>query len=146
MVEACPKGFHSITPYLVVTDPGALIEFLTQAFDAVEIFRLKRHDGSIMHAQVRIGDSMVMLGGATAEWPAMMAGIYLYVGDVDATYERALKAGATSLMSPTDEFWGDRMGGVRDPADNCWWIATHVEDVSDEEIARRAEAAVPTSV
>jgi PhnB protein len=146
MVEACPEGFHSITPYLIVTDPEALIDFLTEAFDAIEIYRLKRHDGSVMHAQVRIGDSMVMMGGATAECPAMAAGLYLYVGDVDATYESALKAGATSLMSPTNEFWGDRMGGLRDPAGNCWWIATHVEDVSDEEISRRAEAAVPTSV
>lgn len=146
MVEACPKGFHTITPYLVVTDPSALIEFLKNAFNAVEIHRVQRHDGSVMHAQVQIGDSMLMMGGATAECPAMEAGIYLYVEDSDALYARAVAAGATSLMPPTDEFWGDRMGGVRDPSGTCWWIATHVEDVPEDELARRAEAAMPVAV
>lgn len=146
MVEACPKGFHTITPYLVVTDPGALIEFLAKAFDAEEIHRVDRHDGSIMHAQVKIGDSMLMMGGATAECPAMSAGIYLYVEDADAWHARAVAAGATSLMSPTDEFWGDRIGGVRDPSGTHWWIATHVEDVAPDELARRAEVAMPTAV
>lgn len=146
MVAPIPDGFHTVTPYLVVTDPAQLIEFLVEAFDAVEIHRVQRHDGSIMHAQVQIGNSMLMMGGATTEYPAMPAGIYLYVENADATYEKALAAGASSLMSPSDEFWGDRMGGVRDPSGNCWWIATHVEDVPEDEMARRAEAAMPTSV
>lgn len=146
MVEACPKGFHTITPYLVVTDPGALIEFLGKAFDAVELHRVDRHDGSIMHAQLKIGDSMLMMGGATAECPATEAGIYLYVENADAVHARAVAAGGTSLMSPTDEFWGDRIGGIRDPSGTQWWIATHVEDVAPDELKTRAELAMPTAV
>lgn len=93
MVAPIPDGFHTVTPYLVVTDPAQLIEFLVEAFDAVEIHRVQRHDGSIMHAQVQIGNSMLMMGGATTEYPAMPAGIYLYVENADATYEKALAAG-----------------------------------------------------
>ena len=145
-VRVTPAGFHAITPYLVVADPAALIGFLKGAFDAEELFRLPRPDGGVMHAQIKIGDSIVMMGGATADCPAMPAGLYLYVKDADATYGRALAAGATSLMPPNDEFWGDRMGGVRDPAGNYWWIATHVEDVSDDEVTRRAAVAMPAAV
>jgi PhnB protein len=99
-----------------------------------------------MHAQVNIGDSMLMIGGASADCPAMPAGIYLYVDNADAVHARAVAAGATSLMTPTDEFWGDRMGGVRDPSGTSWWIATHVEDVPPDELAKRAEMAMPTAV
>ena len=95
-------------------------------------------DGRVMHAQVRIGDSPIMMGQAREEWPAMPACIYLYVEDADAGYEKALAAGATSLEVPRDEFYGDRHGSVRDSQGNIWWIATHIEDVSPEEIERRA--------
>jgi PhnB protein len=115
-----------------------LIEFVKTAFDATDIERITRPDGSVMHAQVTIGSSMLMMGGATAEWLAMPAGLNLYVDDADATHARALAAGAPSVMPLTDEFWGDRMGGVRDTSGTCWWIATHVEDVPPAEMARRA--------
>lgn len=140
-VKPIPDGYHAITPYLVVDNPGGLIEFLEQAFDAVETERVLRPDGSVMHAQVRIGDSVVMMGAAPGH-KVMTAGLYLYVPDVDATYARALTAGATSVMEPADQFYGDRSGGVADPAGNTWWLATHIEDVPREELAGRAEAAM----
>jgi PhnB protein len=96
-------------------------------------------DGSIMHAEVKIGDSMVMMGEASEKWKAMPCAIYLYVNDADAAYKRALKAGATSTMEPSDQFYGDRQSGVKDPSDNTWWIATHKEDVSSDELKKRAQ-------
>jgi PhnB protein len=139
-VQAVPEGFHTITPYLVATDADGLILFLQAAFAAEELHRVAREDGSVMHAQLRIGSSMLMLGGATADWPPMAAALYLYVEDADGLYQRALSEGARSVMPPADQFWGDRMGGVRDSWDNVWWIATHVEDVAPDELSRRAAA------
>ena len=139
-VKPIPDGYHSVTPYLVVQGVGKLIEFLTQAFDAQEVFRMPRPDGTIMHAEVRIGDSIVMMGEPMGELKPMPSAIYLYVNDMDAVYKRALQAGATSMMEPADQFYGDRHGGVKDPVGNIWWIATHKEDVPPEELAKRAEA------
>jgi len=89
---------------------------------------------------VQIGDSVIMLAEARGEWKPMPGAIHLYVGDTDATYQRALQAGATSLMAPADQFHGDRMAGVKDPFGNVWWIVTHVEDVSPDELQKRADA------
>lgn len=139
-VKPIPEGYHSVTPFLVVPDVPRLIDFLKQAFDATEMFRIPQPDGSVMHAEVRIGDSIVMMGEAMGEFQPMPASMYLYVNDADATYQRALQAGASSAMEPTDQFWGDRQAGVVDPAGNRWWIATHQEDVPPEELGRRAEA------
>ncbi len=97
----------------------------------------ERPDGTIQHAEVKIGDSIVMLADAAGEWKPRPSMLYLYVNDVDETYRLALAAGATSLREPTTHFYGDRSGGVEDPVGNHWWIATHVEDVSPEEIQRR---------
>jgi len=141
-VDAVPEGFHTITPYLVAADAAGLILFLQASFAAEEVHRVTREDGSVMHAQLRIGSSMLMLGGATADWPPMAAGLYLYVEDADALYQRALSEGATTVMPPADQFWGDRMAGVRDAWDNVWWIATHIEDVAPDELSRRAAAAM----
>lgn len=140
-VKPIPVGFHSVTPYLTVQGVPALIDFLKGAFGATEVHRHTLPDGSIMHAQVRIGDSPVMMGEAHGQWPPLPASLYVYVEDVDATYRRALEAGAQSLVAPHDEFYGDRMSGVKDPVGNYWWIATHIEDVGPEEIAKRAAAA-----
>lgn len=139
-VKPIPEGHHSVTPYLVVPGVAKLIDFLKRAFEAKEIHRTTRPDGTIMHAEVRIGDSMVMMGEARGEWKPMPGAIYLYVNDTDATYKRALRAGATSVMEPADQFYGDRNAGVKDPVGNHWWIATHKEDVPPEELAKRAEA------
>jgi PhnB protein len=139
-VTPIPEGYHTVTPYLVVQGVPTLIDFLKQAFDAQEIMRIPRPDGAIMHAEVRIGDSAVMMGEAMGEFQPMPGSIHLYVNDADATYQRALQAGATSIMEPADQFYGDRSAGVVDPVGNRWWIATHQEDVPPEELARRAEA------
>lgn len=139
-VKPIPEGYHTITPYLVVSDVATLIDFLTQAFDAEETERFASPDGAIMHAAMRIGDSVVMMGQATDEWPSMPASLYLYVEDTDALYERALQAGATSLMAPEDQFWGDRNASVRDPVGNHWTIATRQEDVPPDELSQRMAA------
>ena len=139
-VTPIPEGYHTVTPYLVVQGVPKLLDFLKQAFDAQEIMRMPWPDGTIMHAEVRVGDSAVMMGEARGEFKPMLGSLYLYVDDTDATYQRALQAGATSLREPADQFYGDRHAGVVDPVGNHWWIATHIEDVLPEELARRAEA------
>lgn len=138
-VKAIPEGFHSVTPYLLVKDGAKLIEFVERAFGAEQIERLEDPDGTVRHAQVRIGDSFVMLG--TPQGEPMPSSLYLYVPDCDAVYARALEAGATSIMEPADQFYGDRGAGVTDPFGNLWWIGTHIEDVSHEELERRAAEA-----
>ena len=140
-IKPIPEGHHTVTPYLIVTGVDTLLEFLKKAFDGTEDFVMRDPDGSVRHADVRIGDSHVMMGEAGGEWKPMPAGIHLYVEDCDAIYRRALQAGGTSLSEPTDKFYGDRSAGVKDPCGNSWWIATHIEDVSPAEIERRAKAA-----
>ena len=137
-VKAIPDGFHSVTPSVLVEDGATFIDFGQQAFGAEQFERMENPDGTVRHAQVKIGDSFVMLG--KPQGASMPASLYLYVPDCDAVYERALAAGATSIMEPADQFYGDRGAGVTDPCGNMWWIGTHIEDVSPEELARRAAA------
>jgi uncharacterized glyoxalase superfamily protein PhnB len=140
-VKPIPDGYHSVTPYLVVQGAAKLIEFLKKAFGAEEVFPpMRGPDGAIMHAELRIGDSIVMMGDAGGEFQPMQSMIHLYVGDADAVCKRALQAGATSVRELADQFYGDRSAGVKDLCGNFWWIATHKEDVSPEELARRAAA------
>ncbi len=136
-VKPIPDGYHTVTPYLVVQGAATLIEFLKQAFEATEIRRTLHPEGSIMNAEVRIGDSVVMVSEARGEFKPMPSSIYLYVENTDLTYKRALQVGGTSMMEPEDEFYGDRNAGVKDPTGNHWWIATHQEDVSPEEMEKR---------
>ncbi len=138
-VNPIPEGYHTVTPVLTVQGATKLIDFMRQAFDAKETFRLDGPNGSVMHAEVKIGDSMVMVGEATDQWKPVQATIALYLQDTDAWYQRALRAGATSVREPSDQFYGDRSAGVKDFAGNHWWIHTHIEDVSPEEIKKRAE-------
>ena len=140
-VKPVPEGYHTITPFLVVPGAAKMIDFLKQAFGAEETFRSALPDGTVKHAEVKIGNSMLMIGDATGECAPSNSMFYLYVEDTDALYQRALTAGATSIMPPTDQFYGDRSGGVKDAYGNQWWIATHIEDVSPEEIEKRAAAA-----
>src|SRR5436309_1458476 len=139
-VKPIPDGYHTVTPVLMVNDAAKLIEFLKQAFGARERERYADPDGKILHAEVTLGDSIVQLSDATGEWKPVQVPLLLYVTDTDATYRRALKAGATSMREPMDAFYGDRTAGVKDSFGNSWWIATHQEDVSREELERRAEA------
>ena len=136
-VHYIPKDQHAVIPYLVVPGVDALIEFLKKTFDAELLHRSVMDNGRVMHAQVRISDSTIMMGEPTPDMNPFPASIYLYVPDCDAAYRRAIDAGAKSLMEPTDQFHGDRYGGVQDASGNRWWIVTHIEDVSPEEMARR---------
>jgi len=131
-------GFHTVTPYLMAREIDTLVAFVKRAFGATETFRAPGGAGGI-HVEVRIGDSMVMMGGGVAvRGEAMPAALFLYVEDVDAIFRQALRAGATAIEEPTDKPDGDRRGGVTDPCGNQWYIATHREDVSAAEIVRRA--------
>lgn len=137
-VKPIPDGYHSITPYLTVSDLPRLLEFVKDAFGATQTEGVPGPDGKVSHAEARIGDSMVMMGQARENWGPRPGTIYLYVDDTEATYNRAIAAGAKSLQEPAQMFYGDMNAGVEDPVGNWWWIATHVEDVSPEEMERRA--------
>ena len=139
-VKPVPDDCHAITPYLLVPDVAELVKFLTKAFGGVPRARITRLNGTVLHAQVRIRDSLVMLGEPQSPWKPRATVLYLYVADVDAVYRRAIKAGAKSVVEPADMFYGDRHACVTDPAGNNWWIATRIENVSEREIQRRANA------
>jgi PhnB protein len=144
-VKPIPDNYQVVTPYLVVQGAEKLINFLKQAFGAKETERISMPDGSIGHAEVRIGDSVIMMSDAREDmWKAMPSSIYLYVEDCDTIYKRALDVGATSLMEPKDQFYGDRSGGVKDPIGNHWFIATHKEDLTKEELDKRTEDYIKT--
>ena len=139
-VKPVPDDYTAITPYLVAEDAPGLLDFLANGFGAVERMRLPMPDGSIAHAEVEIGGAAVMLGSSSgSEFPPMQAQIHLYVEDVDAVYARAVNAGATAVAEPADQFYGDRIARVVDPAGNHWSIATHIADVSAEEMAQIME-------
>lgn len=137
-VKAIPDGFHTITPYLTIRGVPAVIEFLARAFDASVTFSHSLPDGSVMHAQLKIGDSTIMMGEAGQQYQPMPAMLYMYVKDVDAVYKKAIAAGGKSIKEPSDQFYGDRVGAIADSAGNQWWIATHIEDITEEELGRRA--------
>jgi uncharacterized glyoxalase superfamily protein PhnB len=139
-VKPIPDGYHTLNPYFLVADGAAFIEFLKKAFGAVEGYKMTSPDGAVRHAEMTVGDSKIMMGQVGGEWKVATCSLYFYVPDTDATYQSALEAGATSVMAPSDQFYGDRNAGVKDPEGNTWWIATHIEDVSPEEVSRRAAA------
>jgi uncharacterized glyoxalase superfamily protein PhnB len=142
-VNYLPNEYNNVTPYLVVDGAAKLIDFLKHVFGATEKEIMKTPDGRVMHAEVRIGDSVIMMGEPGGQWKAMPASLYVYVQDTDAVYKRALEMGAASRMEPADQFYGDRNAGVQDSWGNLWWIATHKEDVAPDELERRAKAARP---
>lgn len=144
-VKPIPDGYRTVTPYLVVRGVPALLDFVKKAFGAEEIFRFTTPDGGISHAEVRIGDSMVMMGEAHGDTQAMPCMVHLYVEDSDSMFKDAIRAGATVVREMADQFYGDRAGGVKDPAGNQWWISTHKEDVTPEEMKRRMETMQPTN-
>ena len=140
-VKPIPDGFQQVIPYLVIADPDKTVAFLKAAFKAKLIEDVKGPDGATHHAEVRIGDSVVMMGRASDKHKPMASMLYVYVKDVDATYKAAVKAGATSLMEPADQFYGDRNAGVADSQGVQWWIATRKENLSKKELQKRANAA-----
>ena len=121
-----PDGYTSVAPYLVVSGAAKTIAFLAEVFDAVELRRFEDPRGGIMHAEVRIDDTVVMLADAVEQWPAIPAHVHVYVSDVDAVYRRALGAGAVSVQEPVKKEDEDKRGGVREPGGTTWWIATRV--------------------
>jgi len=143
-VQAIPTGYHTITPYMTVRDAARAIEFYKQAFGAVEKGAMKGPDGKIMHAELRIGDSVVMLADEQPQFGALSPqstggagmGLHIYVEDVDSAFDRAVKAGAKVEMPVGDMFWGDRYGKLADPFGHKWSIATHKADLSSEEMER----------
>ena len=149
-VKPIPEGYHTVTPYLTVDDSASAIEFYKKAFGAKERGRMEAPGGKIGHAELEIGDSIVMLADAfpqsTTKSPKQLGGtsasVFLYVEDVDAVVKQALDAGATVTMEVADQFWGDRFGSVMDPFGHSWSMATHIEDVPPEEMAERAKQAM----
>lgn len=139
-VKPVPEGYTTVTPYLVVENGDTLLDFVKRAFNARIHHDTRNPDGTLMHADFVIGDSHIMAGQAGGPWKPMPASIYLYVPDVDAQYKRAVEAGGKSIAEPATMFYGDRHGGVLDPCGNQWWIATHVEDVPEDELKRRQDA------
>ena len=147
-VKPIPENYHSVTPYLVVDGAAKAIDFYKKAFKATEHVRMPGPENRIAHAEIKVGDSMVMLCDPMKEMghksPKTLGGtpitLMLYVEDVDATVADALAAGAQTLRPVEDQFWGDRMGGVTDPFGHQWFVATHIEDVSPEEMKSRMEA------
>lgn len=152
-VKPIPEGYHTLTPYLIIKGAADAIEFYKQAFNAIEIMRMPQPDGRIGHAQIKIGDSQIMLAD---EFPEMNAYgpqegvrspvmLHLYVEDVDSLFNQAVAAGASVLRPLQDQFYGDRSGGLIDPFGHVWYMATHIEDLSPEELHERAAKAKPCS-
>ena len=140
-VKPIPEGYHTITPYLMVRDADASIEFYKRAFGAeLPSPAMKGPDGKVAHAELKVGDSRLMIGAQMGKAPAPTDAmhLYLYVPDADAVYKRALAAGAKSTVEMTDQFYGDRSGCVKDPDGHQWWIATHKEDLSQAELEKRS--------
>jgi len=143
-VQAIPKGYHTITPYMTVRDAARAIEFYKQAFGAKEKGAMKGPDGKVMHAELVIGDSIIMLADEFPEFGSLSpqstggsgTGLHIYIEDVDSAFDRAVKAGATVEMPVDDMFWGDRYGKLRDPFGHKWSIATHKADLSAEEMKK----------
>jgi PhnB protein len=146
-VKPIPEGYHSVTPYLYIEGAGKAIEFYTKAFGAKETMRMDGPDGSVGHAEMQIGDSLIMLADAPDRAAdarnGVTSSIVLYVEDADSVFKRAMGAGATEVQPMEDKFYGDRMGTVKDPFGHEWSIGTHIEDVTPEEMQRRMAALPP---
>jgi PhnB protein len=146
-VDPIPRGYHTATPYLTVNDCARAIDFYKNAFGAQEVMRMDGPPGKIGHAELKIGDSFLMLSdempGGGNRSPKSLGGttasVFLYVTDVDSAYKKAVDAGATSDMPPADMFWGDRFGKLTDPFGHTWAMATHKEDVAPEEMRKRMQ-------
>lgn len=132
-----PDGYTSVTPWIISRDMAGLLDYVREAFGAEELARVVGDDGSIGHAEFRIGNAIVMGFDAKPHWPDTPAFLRLYVDDADATFRRAVAAGGTAVTEVTHLFWGDRVGRVRDPFGNLWWIQARVEEVDEAEMTRR---------
>lgn len=136
-VKPVPDNYPRVIPYLIVKDVDTLLNFLIKVFDAKTSERMTLKDGTVNHASVKIGDSIIMIGRSNDNYPQQQSMLYIYVEDTDKVYNKALAEGAESVMEPADQFYGDRNAGVKDSSGNQWWIASHIEDISPEEIDKR---------
>lgn len=136
-VNPIPEGYGNVIPFLICSGAEDVIKFAQEAFGAKLSDISKSESGNVRHATIHIRDSAIMLSEGSAEYPAVPSMLYIYFDDVDEVYKKALAAGGVSLREPTNEFYGDRSCGVKDPSGNQWWIASHVEDLTGEEIAKR---------
>jgi len=136
-VNPIPQDYGTVTPYLIVNGVPRLIDFLKETFHAEEKARINDKENHIGHAEVKIGNSMVMMADSTPQYTPIPSQLYVYVDNVDDTFKRGMKAGGTSEQEPTTQFYGDRTAAVKDPTGNIWWIATHVEDLSPQEMEKR---------
>jgi len=139
-VKPIPENYPRVSPYLVIKNVEETMDFIGYVFDGKVREKMKMPDGSVNHGEMNIGDSVIMMGKASDEHPPLNAMLYIYVEDTDKAFNRAIEKGATSLMEPADQFYGDRNAGVKDKNGISWWIATHFEDVSEEEMQKRNEA------
>jgi PhnB protein len=137
--RAVPEGYHTVTPYLVVDNAQGLIEFIERSFNGKVVSLMKLDNNRIMHATMSIGDSTVMLSDTMEGMEAQTCMLYLYLEDVDSVYQKTIQAKGIAVREPKTEFYGDRAGAIKDQWGNVWWIATHVEDVDQQELERRAE-------
>ena len=139
-VKTVPEGYHSVNSFLIVEGAEKLIQFLKQTFDGKVEESVKGPDGRIAHAELTIGDSIIMMADATPKYASTSVHLYVYLEDVDLTFKRAIDLGGAPVQEPADQFYGDRTAGIKDPTGNYWWIAQRVEDVSPEELGRRMKA------
>lgn len=139
-VKPIPANFPRVAPYLIVKNVEETMDFVQYVFEGEVREKMKTPDGSVNHGEMNIGNSVIMMGKASEDYPPLNAMIYIYVEDTDKAYKQAIEKGAVSVMEPADQFYGDRNAGVKDKDGISWWMATHVEDVSPEEIQRRNEA------
>jgi len=137
-VKPIPEKYHSVTPYILVPDVSKLIEFIEKAFGGIVIEKITAPEGLIMHAEIKVGNSIIMMGHASGKSKITKSIFYIYTEDTDTVYMRAIASGASSLMEPADQYYGDRNAAVYDMFGNQWWIAAHFEDVSNEELIKRA--------
>ena len=136
-VKAKPADYHTVTPFLYVSNIPRLLKFLKEGLGAVERMQHIGPDGAIMHAEVKIGDTVLMMAERSVDYPEMPCQLYVYVDDCDEVYDKAVEAGGTGFREPADQFYGDRSGAVKDPCGNFWWISTHIEDVDPSEMEER---------
>jgi len=136
-VNPIPQGYGTVTPYLIVDGVPRLIDFLRETFHAEVRGRINDKENHVGHAEVKIGNSIVMMADSTPQYSPIPSQLYVYVDSVDDTYMRAMKAGGTTEQEPTTQFYGDRTAAVKDPTGNVWWIATHVEEISAQDMEKR---------
>ncbi len=139
-IKPIPENYPRVSPYLIVSNVSETMEFIEYVFNGKVREKMTTPDGSVNHGEMNIGDSVIMMGKASADYPPLNAMLYIYVEDTDLAYKRAIEKGAVSVMEPSNQFYGDRNAGVKDKNGISWWMASHVEDVSQEELQRRSEA------